>query len=442
MRGTRALIVLALRQTVRARGFAAACVLLYACIFGLAYGVATTGPKEGNLKFYVTAAWALLAGYCVVVVGFLPLRFFGSERTERQIHLLGTRPVSRFAFIGARFCASVLVGGAVLACGCLVIRAGTGVLAGRLGIDTDALTGCMVHPAPPREVPEGQVRELAAALARDEEFLRRHGEEGVAAIARENLSVWRLKDGETARITWRGLRRCEAPVRVRVNARIFPPWEVITVQFGMGGETFARELQSGVPIEFSVAGTAIDAEGACSVAVAVPEGKELLVYFPQADGLALYLPEVGFGGNLARAGLLFFAFLAAIGGFSVLAGASLSHAVGVLAVAVLVFVALGAGMLTEAAQQFTGTLEHSHGRAAPEPVPLALREAWQTVLLGMLAVVPVMHDVDPGTELTEGRTIALGAAGATAFYGAGLRGGGALLLAWLLFRRRELGRRV
>ncbi|HAK97497.1 MAG TPA: hypothetical protein DCM87_21535 [Planctomycetes bacterium] len=442
MRGMRALIGLALRQALRGRGLAAACAAVYACILGLAFAVAAEGPKEANLKFYVTAAWLLLAGFSVCVVAYLPLRFFGAERAGRQVHLLGTRPVTRAAFIGARFCAGVLIAGAVLAAGCAVIGAGASVCARRLGIEREALAGCAVRPAPPKPVSAGQVRELAAVLGRDAAFLERHGERGVAAVARESLAVWRLTEGESARIVWPDVGPREGGLRVRVNARVFPPWEIVEVEFRAGAEVMRREIQSGVACELRLPGDAIGPDGALAVTVALPAERKALVYFPPGDGLALYLPEIGFGENLARAGLLFFAFTAAIGGFTVLSSAALSRAVSALAAAVIVFAALSANTLSEAAAQFTGTLGHSHGEAAPEPLPRGVREVWQKAVTGMLAVVPTMRGIDPGAELVEGRTIGFGAVAAVAVHGTLLRGGGALLLAWLVFRRRELGKRV
>ena len=441
MLGTGALIGLALRQALRSRGLAAACAAVYAGILGLAFAVAAEGPKEANLKFYVTAAWLLLAGFSVGLIAYLPLRFFGAERAGRQALLLGTRPVPRAAFIAARFCAGALITGAVLAAGCAVIGAGAGVCARRLGIETEALTGCAVRPAPPKPVSAGRARELAEALGRDAAFLERHGADGVAAMARESLAVWRLTEGQSATIVWPDAGPREGGVRVRVKARVFPPLELAEVEFRAGTEIVRRELQNGVACEFRLPGAAIGPDGALGLTVTLPADRKLLVYFPPEDGLALYLPEIGFGANLARAGLLFFAFTAAVGGFTVLSGATLSRAVSALAAAVIVFAALSANMLSEAAAQFTGTRGHYHGEAVPEPLPPALRAVWQKAVAGMLAVIPTTRGIDPGVELVEGRTIGFGAAAAVAAHGTLLRGGGALVLAWLLFRRRELGKR-
>ena len=134
-------------------------------------------------------------------------------------------------------------------------------------------------------------------------------------------------------------------------------------------------------------------------------------------------------------------FLAAMAALGVLSGSTLSYPVGLLAVVVMVLMALGHSIFTEAVREFTGVLGHHHGEAPPELIPLALRQVWQKVMLVVLEALPTLGGVDPGSALAEGRSIPLGSVGRAFLEGTLLRGGCAFFIAWVLFRRQELAKR-
>lgn len=243
------LIVLSIKQVIRSKRFLAGGVIFYLFLFSFAFLISSRGPKAGNVKFYLSVAWFLLFAYSMATVVFLPVRFFAKERDERIIHILGTRPVSRFEFIWARFLSCIMVGSVLLSIGCIVIGAGAKALAVTRGMDLSFLSGCTVFPAPKKKVPQRQVAALARELAQDEAFLGRHGEEGVLQIAEQSLSMWRLKENETAHIVWQGLDVGSAGGRIRFVPQVSPVWEDVEISFSFGGRTLRRIGQPGVPRE-------------------------------------------------------------------------------------------------------------------------------------------------------------------------------------------------
>jgi hypothetical protein len=436
------LLVLAGRQLLRSRGFAAGTVTFLVLLFALSFLPAGSGPAEGAVKFYLTVGWFLVFAFALVLAVALPLRVFAQEREEKLDLVLGARPATRFGILAARYLASVLVGAAALCAGAAVLWAGATVLGRRAGATGDFLAGCSVHPVPPPAVPAARVEELARELERDEAFLARHGEAGVRRIARESLAVWRLAGGDEKVIEWTGLPRTAAAGRIRFLPRVYPPWEEVEAEFRAGGQAVRRRLRSGVPAEFALGAGAIDGAGRLRLAVRIDAAGAALVNFRPPDGLAVYVPAIGFARNLLRAAALFLTVVGAFAAFGVLAAATLSSSVGGLAVVVMVVIGLGASLFTEAVGEFTAPLGHHHGgEPHGERIPLAVRRVWQQVMLWTLRLAPGLGALDPGTEVAEGRAIPWERIGASALARTCARGGAALLVAWLLFRRQELGRR-
>jgi hypothetical protein len=394
------------------------------------------------VKFYISLAWFLLFAYALTVVVLLPIRAFAQERDGKLLHVLGTRPVSRFGILFSRFLAGVVVGAVVLSIGCAVVGAGSVVVARRAGVDTAMFSGCAVHPLPPRDVPPEEVERLAEELRRDPAFLDRHGEEGVRRMARQALSVWRVKGGEEVPVVWEGLPAGVRAGRLRFLPRVYPPWEDVEGEFRLGGTSLRRRLRSGIPEEFTFGEDAIGRDGRLRLSVKAVATGDVLVNFRSPEGLAVYTPEIGLLENLFRAGAAALTVVAAVGAFGVLAGATVSYPVGILAVVVMVLFGLGSSIFTEAVSEFTETLEHRHGgEATRELIPLAVRQVWQRVMLWALEIMPSLGSFDPGTELAEGRSVPLTRVARSALTGPVFRGGIALLIAWVLFRRQELGKR-
>ncbi len=442
MRAALSFLVITLRGLIRSRAFLWGGCLFYALLFLLSFFMSGRGDPAGNVKFYITVAWFLLFAYTLTLVVVLPIRAFARERDGKLLSVLGTRPVSRLGFLLSRFLSAVVVGAILLGIGCAVVGAGARVVARRFGVDMVVLSGCAVHALPPRSVPPAAVEELADELRQDTAFLDRYGEEGVRRMARQALSVWRLHSGEEASIVWEGLPPRLRNGRIRFLPRVYPAWEEVEGEFRVGTTVVRRRLRSGVPEEFAVPQEAVGEDGRLRLFVtAVAEG-DVLVNFRPPDGLAVYTPEVGFLENLFRAGAVVLTVVAAVGAFGVLAGATVSYPVGILAVVVMVLLGLGSTIFTEAVSEFTAPLEHRHaGEPVRELIPLAVRQVWQRIMLWALEIMPSLGSFDPGTELAEGRIVGLSRVAHSTLAGPIVRGGVALGIAWLLFRRQELGRR-
>jgi len=417
-------------------------VLFFALVLLGAFLVAPRGPGEGNVKFYLTVAWFLVFAYSLALSVMLPVRTFAREKREKLLQVLGARPISRFGLLWARFLAALGTGGAAVLIGCVCVWAGVKITASRMGVDLSSLSGSHVYPLAPREVPESEVAALARELARDRTFLRRHGPEGILRIARSALSARRLGDGDETVIVWEGLPPGAPAGRIRFLPRIYPPWSQVQATFEVGGKTYTRDLSPDVPAAFAYPAGAVDSEGRLRVRISIKADSNGLVTFRVPDGLSVYVPEMGFGENLLRAGALVMALVGAVAAVGVLVGALLSYPVALLAVMVTVLLGLGSTLFTRAVQEFTGPLEHRHaGEPAHEYIPLPVREVWRKVMLYVLSAAPSLGSFDPGTELAEGRSISSYRILKGAFSQTFLRGGTALLLAWVFFRKRELGRR-
>jgi hypothetical protein len=442
MRAARALIACSATQLARSPGILAAGGLFFALVFALSLSIGSGGPPEAGIRFYVTIAWFLVFAASLASAVIVPLRLFAQERSGKLLHLIGTRPLSRFGFIATRFATGLLAGVLVLAIGGGVIAGGVAVLAHRRGVDAGFLAGAAVFPLPPREVSSRALDELARQLGADEAFREQHGDAGVRRIALTALSTWRLSAGEEATITWSGLPRDLGAGRIRFRPRVYPVWEEVEAEFRFGREVVRQRLRSGVPAEFPFGPDAVTGDGDLPLTVRViADGKPVVVFEPP-DGLGVYVPYITFGENLLRAGALVLMLVAACAALGVLVGATLSYPVGILAVVVIVLLGLGSTLFTQALSEFTEPLGHyHHGETVREPLPAAVRDVWRQIMLAALRVVPTLGTLDPGTELAEGRSIGMARIAAFGLDAAVLRGGGALLAAWLLFRRQELGKR-
>lgn len=444
MRAWFAVFMLSVRQMVRSRAFIAGALGYHAGVGLLALAVSTRGPKEETLKFYVAAAWLLVMAYGLALVLALPVSWFAHERRTRRIQLLAVRPLSRAGYLCARTAACAAAGGGALVLGVMAVWGGAQIVAARAGVPAALLSGCAVVPAPPRDVPALAVSELAQTLSRDAAFHARWGDEGVRRMARSALSVWRLAEGEEARIQWEGVATAVQGTRLRCRPRVYPPFDEVLLHVTLGdGPERAWAVRTGLPVAIPVEAGAFDPDGRLRVRLRTDSDRPHLVVFPEPDGLALYVPQVGLAGNLWRAGLLSMAFLASMAALGVLAGAALSPNVGLLAVGVLLIVALAAGALDDALAGFTVSAHHheGHEEASHGVLSDAVRHLWQKIMQGVIAVVPRTAGVDPGTELAEGRLIGMRLVARAALEGLALRGGIALGLAWWIFRRQELGAR-
>lgn len=451
MRGVTPLIILCLKQMLRARRFLAGTMIFYGVVLSAPFLLSDRGQPEDALKFYVSVAWTLVFLFVLGVMVFLPLIFFARERESRIGLLMGTRPVTRFGFLAARLLASWFIGFVLLAAGMFSLWAGTQVLSWRTGADLAALSGCRVKPAPPAVVSGMAVKALVRELGRDRDFVARHGEAGVQRIARRNLSTIRLKENEQTRVTWSRPFPLDGhdgqAARLQYVPSIYPPWGDVSLAFHVAGETITRFVDPGCPGHIPIPRDALNPEGDLAVDVRAVSASPVLVYFLLNQGLSLFVPMASFGENLVRASCLLFMFMAAMTVFSLFSGALFSFPVGMLAAVLLMLVGLSYPFLVASVAAFPEMTDHDHHahgedqEAGGPSIPAPVRVAWQRTLLGVLMVMPNPGDDNPLNALTEGRLLTWSAVGAAALRELVARSGVVLLLAWFFFSRQELGRR-
>jgi len=445
MAGTFTLTLLALKELFRSRGFVIGSAVYLGGCMALAFLPGGGGPGLDAVKFYLSLGWFLCYAFGLGVGVFSPVRSFARDQEERLNLLLGTRPVPALSVLLGKFLASLCAGAVALLAGCLVLYAGSAIVAARRGVSLSELRGCRPYDLPLRAVSPLAVDSLARELARDTAFLERYGREGVRRIALRSLSVWRVGAGESITVKWSGLPPGVEGTYLRFTPRIYPPWSDAYVKVTAGGRTIERRLRTSIPERIDLPQGAIEPDGALTVTVAVTQtgDSRALVAFVPPDGIAVYVPETGFLGNLLRGALVAIVVAGALAAFGVLAGSALSYPVAVLAGMTFIIVGLGAGLFTEALREFTGPLQHHHGPGpVQEPIPLPVREAWRFVVSAVLKAFPSLGDFDIGLALGDGRLIPLSAALKNFALNLCARGGAALALAWIIFRKREMGRRT
>ncbi len=448
MKATIALVFIAFKQLLRSRRFLAVSILFYCALFCFSFLIQGEGPPGQAVRFYVQISWMALFAFCLVNVLLFPLSVFSSEREQRICFLLGTKPVSRCSFIAARYAGSVILGVCLIACGALVLAAGASVVAVRCDGDLSVLEGCRIYPVPGRDVSKKDAARLVEELSRDPVFLQKHGREGVIRIVRKTLSMQRLKTGEERTIVWRGIRPGTGDGTIRFTPRIYPPLEDVQLVFTVGGGRYERFVTPQKPGMFSFPLEAVRDDGTLAVDIRVDSADEAQVYFPRADGLSVYVPEILFAENLLRAALLLAVFLAAMAPFGVLSGSSFSFPVGLLAVTLMVVIGLGYPIFLSAADVVSQPGSHSHHQHHEQNQD-GIREwmkkpvffIWENGMKAILRVFPDFGKVRPSEALVNGHMIQLSVIVKTALTEFVLRGFVVLLLAWFFYSRRELGKR-
>ncbi|MBN1420957.1 MAG: ABC transporter permease subunit [Planctomycetes bacterium] len=414
--------------------------------------LAGDGTLAGRLRMFLSYALGttgLLLSVFTIVLGTATL---SAEIERRELPVLATKPIPRWAVLAGKWLGLVAIDLALLACAGIAVWLGAARILGagdpneRADARDRVLAARIALVPDPRPVDPERERALAEELLRDERLAVRRSEASIRRAVARALQLTAIRPSEAASFTVRGIRQApgvggDLVVRYRFEAFPLPPSETVALAWTFGADTspdrarIETRTSAGGVHEMRIPAALVDASGALAIQVRHADPNPCLVIIEPERGIEVLARAGGFEGNLARALVLLALRLAFIAALALLAASFLSGPVALLAGLTVVFVALGSGFFLEGLHyQITFTARRATGFWR------IFQIVWGYAYTAVLWILPRFDPYDPAAPLADGRAISWGlVARAIAILGI-VQSGAAALLAAVLLRRRELGR--
>jgi len=414
--------------------------------------LAGDGTLAGRLRMFLNYAMGTAGLLLSVFTAVLGTSTLTAEIERRELALLATKPIQRWAVLAGKWMGIVAIDLAFLSCAGIAVWFGAArILSAADPGEREAarhrvLAARIARIPEPRPIDPEREQALVDELLRDERLTRDRSEREIRRAVAHVLQVTAIRQGEAAafRVGGLGAARAEGEdlvVRFRFDAFPTPPSESVALAWSFGDVASPDRIRidtrvsAGGRHELSVPAALVDAKGALAIEVRHADPNPCLVIFEPGRGIEVLARAGGFEGNLARGLILLGIRLAFIAAFALLAASFLSGPVALLAVLTIAFVGIGSGFFLDALRiQIEFTAQRATGIAR------VFQIVWGYVYTALLWILPRFDPYDPAAPLADGRAIPWGLVGRAAALLGIVQGGAAALLAMLLFRRREIGR--
>lgn len=458
MKRTWAIARLTFREGMRMRIVLVFIIVLVFVLLRLPFALRGDETLAGRLQTFLAYSLGALGVVMSLATVFLSCATLTRDIQQRSIHLVVTKPVSRFEILAGKWLGVNLLNVVMVALSGLVIYALASFiksrpeqfLRDRLKLDDTVWTArAAARPIEPDF--EAFARERVEALAAENRSFPLGQEAAVQDFVRELREEWKRvpPHGGQRVYEFAGLPPASAGERVyevRFKARSVPyapddlvriGWVILDPQTGAVLDGRVTEERSGVRHQF-LPRTSIVKDGKAALGVwNPPENRERTIYFEGDDALEILYRVGSFEGNLAKALLLILfrlAFLSALGLFF---GTFVSFPVACFCVLFVFVVCLGMPWWLEAigaSMQRVDPKIDPYGRLGPY-VRIVLVPLLKTLLPDFTAYDGIGEVIDGYAIST--RLLLRGAAH-TLVYGTALLA----LPGWLIFRGREIAQEI
>jgi hypothetical protein len=442
-------------------------------------------PLKYRIQTFLTWAMMAVGGLLSLMTVFLAVGTVTGEIGQRQIFLTLTKPVARWQYLLGKWLGIVslnallvlICGGAIYVMTMMLAQQPALDLADQRAVREQVLVAReAIAPRPPSDVNFSQLfeRRIEQLRYNDPETYGRPGdpiaqldEQVIDQVQSTILGEWfSIGPRQSKTYAFNGIRLDEGvqtlQLRLKPKLGSSTPDDLVRLQMEANGRNLPVPPLSDdgshvIPIPASLV-----RDGQLALALTNPalpgDGGEAVVQptisFNQQDGLQLLYRAGAFEPNLGRSLVILWLRLSFLAMLGLAAGSLLSFPVACLAVLLVYFAAAGSSFVAESLEgyarlpkddlplwdQVVGVpqliVAHLGAGEFGKAIKVVIRLIGELFLL----LVPRFGAYDPVTELQDGRIVPMSMLG-QAFLNIGLLWTGAAgVLAYLLFRRRELAR--
>jgi len=428
-------------------------VVLFFIMLRLPFAVKGDETLAGRLQTFLSYSLGAVGVFLSLSTVFLSCATLTDDIRRKSIHLVLTKPVSRFEVLVGKWIGVALLNLLLLVLSGLVIYAfavyiktrPAQFVRDRINIDEVIWTA---RAASYPEKPDF----YEIARQRIEERIKQRGEldvpkqRAIQQLVHQMSEDWKrirpldqrlfvFKDVDLAR-SKQGILQVSFKARAvpeRVDEILYIDWVMVDPETHAPLQLLRTEERSAVRHQFLIKAKAVKNQTVAIGVVNPPENRRSAIYFEGDDGLVLLYPQGSFAGNYVKTLLLIFYRLAFLSAIALFFGTFVSFPVACFCVLCIFLFCIGVPWWLEA-------IGADITRPNPKIDPYgALGPLVRTVLVPMLKVGLPNFSAYSGVEkLIDGRVIETGlmikGAAHTLVYGLTLL----LLPGWLIFRSREV----